>query len=67
MAERPDQHHSERGRSPIRQQSAIGGTTTGWRSSLETTPRKSFGAFVGELLLAAGVFVGLVFLLVWLS
>jgi len=67
MDNRPDRHHGERGRSPIRQQSAIGGTTTGWRSSMETTPTKSLGAFVGELLFAAGVLVLLVFLVIWLS
>lgn len=54
-------------RSPIRRLSSIGGVTTGWRSSLETTPRKSLGSFLIESLIAAGAFILIVFLVVWLS
>jgi hypothetical protein len=54
-------------RSPIRQLSSIGAKTTGWRSSLETTPRKSLGSFLIESLIAAGAFILIVFLFIWLS
>lgn len=58
---------TEAERSPIVRLSSVGQVTTGWRSSLETTPRKSFASFVIETLIAAGVFMLLVLILVWFS
>jgi len=54
-------------RSPIEQQSATGGTATGWHSTMLTTPGKSIGAFILETVIGAAVFVGIVALLVWLT
>ena len=66
----PRTHHSLRGRRtegeryPSRRLSSIGGRTTGWRSSLETNPRQSFGSFVGQLLIATAALVLIAALLV---
>lgn len=37
---------------------------TGWRSSLETRPRQDLGSFTLELLIAAAVFLTIVFLVI---
>jgi hypothetical protein len=59
----PEDHE----RSPIRRLSSTGDVTTGWHSTLQTTPHKSFGAFLGETLVAASLFVGIVLLLLWIG
>jgi predicted secreted protein len=57
----------ERERSPIRRLSATGDVTTGWHSSMQTTPHKSIGAFLLETIIAAGVVVAIFLLLAWLT
>ena len=42
--------------------SSVGGTTTGWRSTLESTPHGSLGTFVVGTLVAGGVVALLMFL-----
>lgn len=54
-------------RYPSRRLSSIGAGSTGWRSSLETNPQQSFRSFVGQLLIAAAVFVAIVIALVVLG
>jgi hypothetical protein len=49
-------------RHPLRRLSSIGGTTTGWRSTLESDPRGSLGTFVVGALIAGAVVAGLMFL-----
>jgi hypothetical protein len=66
MTERRVSHGSVE-RSPIEQQSATGGTTTGWHSTMLTTRGKPIGAFLIETLIAAGVLIGIVVLLVWMT
>jgi hypothetical protein len=51
-----DPHRNEGERYPSRRLSSIGAGSTGWRSSLETNPHQSFGSFVGQLLIAGGIF-----------
>lgn len=60
-------HRSEGERYPSRRLSSIGAGSTGWRSSLETNPQQSFRSFVGQLLIAAAVFVAIVIALVVLG
>ena len=56
----------DRERSSIEQQSAHGGTSTGWHSTMVTTPGKSIGAFLLESVLGAALLIGIVLLLAWL-
>lgn len=60
----PRRHRTEGERYPSRRLSSIGGGSTGWRSSLETNPNQSFRSFVGQLLIAAAVFIVIVVALV---
>lgn len=55
MAHRHRPPRTEGERHPLRRLSSIGGTTTGWRSTLETTPRASLGTFIIGTLIAGGV------------
>jgi hypothetical protein len=48
---------SEGPRFPYRQILDRARHPSGWRSSLETRPHQSVGSFLGELIIAAGVFV----------
>ena len=54
-------------RSPIRRLSATGDVTTGWHSTMQTTPHKSIGAFLVETIIAAGVVVAIFVVLAWLT
>jgi hypothetical protein len=67
MRDHSDPEWNESERFPTRRLSSIGGVTTGWRSSLETTPRKRIGSFLIETLFAAAAFGLMVLLIVWLS
>lgn len=49
---------------PYRQMLDRARNPTGWRSSLETRPRQSLDSFTLELLIAAAVFVIIVFLVI---
>lgn len=60
----PRRQRSESERYPSRRLSSIGAGSTGWRSSLETNPHQSFRSFVGQLLIAAAVFIVIVLALV---
>lgn len=60
----PRGRRTEGERYPSRRLSSIGAGSTGWRSSLETDPHQSFRSFVGQLLVAAAVFVVIVLALV---
>jgi hypothetical protein len=60
----PRGHRTEGEHDPSRRLSSIGAGSTGWRSSLETNPHQSFRSFVGQLLIAAAVFVVIVIALV---
>lgn len=46
----------------MRRLSSIGGVTTGWRSTLETARHQGIGTFIIGTLVAAGIFVLLIFL-----
>ena len=50
-------------RYPSRRLSSIGGVTSGWRSTLETGRDQSLGTFVVGVLIAAGVFALIGFVL----
>ena len=50
---RPRRTESER--HPLRRLSSIGGTTSGWRSTLETSPHGSFWTFLIGTLVAGGI------------
>ena len=56
---------TESERYPSRRLSSIGGTTTGWRSSLETNPHQSLGEFVIGVLIATAAFALIAFALVF--
>ena len=60
----PRGRRTEGERYPSRRLSSIGAGSTGWRSSLETNPHQSFRSFVGQLLIAAAVFIVIVLALV---
>lgn len=55
MAHRRRPPRTEGERHPLRRLSSIGGTTSGWRSTLETTPHGSLGTFIVGTLIAGGV------------
>ena len=54
-------------RSSIRRLSATGDVTTGWHSSMQTTPNKSVGAFLVESVIGMGLFIAILFLLAWIT
>ena len=54
---------TESERYPTRRLSSIGGVTTGWRSTLETGRDQSLGTFLVGVLIAAGIFALIGFLL----
>lgn len=60
----PRGQRTESERYPSRRLSSIGAGSTGWRSSLETNPHQSLRSFVGQLLIAAAVFIAIVLALV---
>lgn len=62
MAHRHRRRHSEGERHPLRRLSSIGGTTTGWRSTLETTPHAPLRTFIVGTLIAGGVVALLMFI-----
>ena len=65
-----DPHHrgrSESERFPSRRLSSIGGTTTGWRSTLETGRDQGIGTFLIGVLIAAGIFALIGFILITLA
>lgn len=47
--------HADGERHPLRRLSSIGGTTSGWRSTLETSPHGSFWNFLIGTLVAGGI------------
>lgn len=55
MAYRHRPERTEGERHPLRRLSSIGRTTSGWRSTLETTPHASLGTFILGALIAGGV------------
>jgi hypothetical protein len=64
-----DRHPRRRAaaRNPLSPLGSVGRGTTGWRSSLMTNPRESLGNFVATTLIAAGAFVLIVVVIVWLG
>ena len=54
-------------RYPTRRLSSIGGVTTGWRSTLETGRDQGLGTFLVGVLVAAGVFAFIGFILISLG
>jgi hypothetical protein len=53
--------------SPIRRLSSTGDVTSGWHSTLQTTPNKTIGAFLVETLIGAAIFGGIALVLLWLG